>query len=72
MGANMAHNLVKKGHQLAIYDVQSAAAVKFEKLGAKIYPTPAELAKVSDRIITMLPASQHVRSAFTGSDGILR
>lgn len=72
MGSNMCINLIKKGHSLTIYDVQSAAAAKLEKLGVKIATTPAELAAMSDKIITMLPASQHVRSAYTGSDGILK
>ncbi len=72
MGSNMAINLIKKGHSLVVYDVKSASAGKLEKLGAKIANTPAELAASCDKIFTMLPASLHVRSAYTGSDGILQ
>lgn len=72
MGANMATNLVKKGHQVTVYDVQSASADKLEKLGVTVVPTPAELATRCQRIITMLPASAHVRSAFNGADGVLK
>jgi len=72
MGANMAMNLIKKGHPLIIYDIQSAAHGKFEKMGVKIASTPAELAEQTDRIVTMLPASQHVRSVYTSSDGLLK
>jgi len=71
MGSNMAINLVKKGHSLTIYDVQSAAAAKLEKMGVKIATSPAELASNCDCVITMLPASQHVRSVYTSADGIL-
>jgi len=71
MGSNMAHNLLKKGHQLIIYDIQSATTTQFEKLGVKIAPTPADVASQTDTIITMLPASAHVRNAYTGPSGIL-
>jgi len=52
--------------------VPSAACGKLEKLGAKVAQTPAELAEQTDRIITMLPASPHVRSVYTSADGLLK
>lgn len=72
MGSNMAVNLIKKGHPLTIYDVQSAAAAKLEKHGVTIASSPAELASKCNRIVTMLPASQHVKSVYNSpDDGLL-
>lgn len=41
-------------------------------LGAKAAKNPAEVAANTDRIVTMLPASQHVQEVYTGNYGILR
>jgi 3-hydroxyisobutyrate dehydrogenase-like beta-hydroxyacid dehydrogenase len=72
MGGNMAHNLMKKGYSLVVYDIQSASTSPFEKLGAKVASTPAHLASQVDKVVTMLPASAHVVNAYTGPDGILQ
>ncbi len=66
MGQNMAINLIKKGHSLIVYDIQSAATSPFEKLGAKVALTPEDVASQVDRIVTMLPASLHVKNAYRG------
>ena len=39
--------------------------------GASVAPTPADVANQADRIVTMLPNSQHVRTCYTGDNGIL-
>lgn len=54
------------------YDIQSAATSQFEKLGAKVAPTPGDVAAQTDRIVTMLPASAHVKNAYLGANGILQ
>ncbi|ODM92026.1 3-hydroxyisobutyrate dehydrogenase, mitochondrial [Orchesella cincta] len=59
MGTHMARNLMVKGHSLVVYDIQSASTVHLEKLGARVVPTPAEVASEATRIITMLPAGPH-------------
>jgi 3-hydroxyisobutyrate dehydrogenase-like beta-hydroxyacid dehydrogenase len=71
MGNSMAANLMKKGHSLIVYDIQSAATEPFKILGAKVGATPAEVAAQADRIVTMLPASPHVRNVYSGPNGIL-
>jgi len=72
MGTHMARNLIAKGHSLVVYDIQSASTVSLEKVGARVVPTPAEVASQAKRIITMLPAGPHVRTCYAGSDGIIK
>lgn len=67
----MCKNLISKGHSLIVYDIQSASTVPFEKLGARVVSTPAEVAKHAKTVITMLPAGPHVRTCYTNSDGVL-
>ncbi|MCL4116456.1 UNVERIFIED_CONTAM: hypothetical protein GTU68_063699, partial [Idotea baltica] len=58
------------GHSLVVYDVSPEAIETLQDAGAAVAPTPADVAKVSDRIVTMLPNSQHVQSCYTGENGI--
>lgn len=67
----MARNLISKGHALTVYDIQSASTIPFEKLGARVALTPAEVSQNARMVITMLPAGPHVRTCYTGSDGLL-
>ncbi|MDR1740575.1 MAG: 2-hydroxy-3-oxopropionate reductase [Synergistaceae bacterium] len=71
MGKPMAKNLIKAGKQLVVYDVVPAAVEELVKAGAERASSPAEVAKASDTVITMLPNSPHVREVVTGKDGIL-
>ena len=43
---------------------------KLQDSGACVAPTPADVAAESDRIVTMLPNSQHVLNCYTGPNGI--
>ncbi len=73
MGAPMARNLMKAGHELTVFDVSAAALADIKEMGASISTSVAQLAKVADLeiIITMLPAAQQVRSVYLGPEGIL-
>ena len=71
MGAHMARNLIKKGHELIVYDVNTAAVKDLGKLGAKASESPADLASRTQTIITMLPSHPHVNEVFTSKNGIL-
>ncbi|SDS68285.1 3-hydroxyisobutyrate dehydrogenase [Halopseudomonas litoralis] len=72
MGGPMAHNLIKAGHQLTVFDLSQAAAANLVEAGANAASSIAELAKSDiDLIITMLPAAQHVKSVYLGDDGLL-
>lgn len=41
-------------------------------VGATSANSPKEIAEQADVIVTMLPASAHVKEVYTGKDGILR
>ena len=73
MGAPMACNLLKAGHELIVFDLSEAALTHLKQSGAQVATSITEVAQTSnlDAIITMLPASQHVRSVYLGNDGIL-
>lgn len=72
MGGPMALNLVKAGHQLSVFDLVPASVQKLTEAGAQAFASPAEVAAQDiDMLVTMLPASAHVRSVYLGDNGIL-
>lgn len=72
MGGPMALNLVKAGHQLSVFDLVPASVQKLTEAGAQAFASPAEVAAQEiDMLVTMLPASAHVRSVYLGENGIL-
>ncbi|MBU3593398.1 3-hydroxyisobutyrate dehydrogenase [Polynucleobacter sp. 71A-WALBACH] len=73
MGAPMAQNLLKAGHDLTVYDLSETALAQLNGAGAKIAQSAVELSSIPgmEVIITMLPASQHVRSVYLNQGGIL-
>ena len=73
MGGPMARNLIKAGHELTVFDLSKVALDQLRMAGANIAQSPAELASAAnvEMVITMLPASQHVRSVYLGQSGIL-
>lgn len=72
MGGPMASNLLNKGHSIVVYDVNEEAVRKLEDEGASAASSPSEVASKVDRIITMLPNSQHVRSCYMGDKGVFQ
>jgi 3-hydroxyisobutyrate dehydrogenase len=71
MGNPMARNLLKNGHALKVFDVVPDLVKKLTDLGAEAAATPAACAQGVDLVITMLPSSPHVRSVYTGENGVL-
>ncbi|KAG0728445.1 3-hydroxyisobutyrate dehydrogenase, mitochondrial [Chionoecetes opilio] len=72
MGGPMAVNLLNKGHSIVVYDVSSEAVKRLEDEGAVAAASPSEVASKVDRIISMLPNSQHVRSCYGGDKGVFQ
>jgi 3-hydroxyisobutyrate dehydrogenase len=64
MGAPMARNLVKAGHQVAVFDLSPAAIAAVP--GAEAAESGAAAATGADIVFTMLPAGAHVREAWLG------
>ena len=70
MGAPMLGNLVKKGFGVIAYDVVPAALANAEKRGATRAESGADAARRSELVITMLPSSSHVETAYLGKNGV--
>lgn len=70
MGKPMALNIHKKGFPLAVYNRSPKRLADFKKLGISTYSSPAELAKNSDVVITMITAPKDVKEVALGKNGI--
>ena len=72
MGSAMAKHLLAEGFSLAVYDIDraksSSLASNINCLNAE---TPAEVMKLSSRLIIMLPTSDHVDDVLFGDKGIV-
>lgn len=71
MGAPMAHNLIKAGYPLVVYDLSDKAMESLAKAGAEKASSPKELASRSSVVITMLPASPDVEAVVLGPEGVI-
>ncbi|MDO9638319.1 MAG: NAD(P)-binding domain-containing protein [Pseudotabrizicola sp.] len=71
MGRPMASNLIKKGFELIVHDVNAEAVDALVNLGADAGTSVADVAARSDVIITMLPNSAIVAQVISGADGVL-
>jgi 3-hydroxyisobutyrate dehydrogenase len=71
MGAPMAANLVKAGHQVTGFDVVPQAVEALTGKGGRAAASAAEAAAAGDLVITMLPAGAQVRQVYLGAGGVL-
>jgi 3-hydroxyisobutyrate dehydrogenase len=71
MGLPMAINLIKAGHQVEGVDINTAAITKLKEAGGTDGNAPKSAAARCDVVVTMLPAGQHVRDIYLGSNGIV-
>ncbi|MBA1191144.1 3-hydroxyisobutyrate dehydrogenase [Pseudomonas entomophila] len=71
MGAPMARNLLKAGHELALFDLNQQVLGELAELGGQVSASPRAAASDVELVITMLPAAAHVRSVYLGDDGVL-
>lgn len=69
MGTPMAKNLLRAGFGVRGYDLDRARIKSLNDAGGAGCASPAEAAKGASFVLTMLPSSQHVRSALEGKDG---
>lgn len=69
MGRPMALNLIRKGHDVAVYDVVAASRARFEGERCRIAGSPQEAAQRAEVVITMLPSSHEVRDVLFGTSG---
>jgi len=67
MGAGMAANLAKAGHDVLAFDLSPAALDRARGAGCRIAASAAEAVGEAETVITMLPAGAHVRQVWTES-----
>ena len=71
MGKPMAKNLMKKGHALVVHNRSRAPADELAAAGAVAAASPAQVARQSSIVITMLPDTPDVEVVLTGGDGVV-
>ncbi|WP_163574644.1 3-hydroxyisobutyrate dehydrogenase [Halomonas faecis] len=69
MGAPMATNLVKAGHDVHVFDLVEGAVKALEAEGATRGESAQAVARGAEVVISMLPAGAHVRGLYLGRDG---
>jgi 3-hydroxyisobutyrate dehydrogenase len=70
MGGPMAINLAKKGFPLVVFDIIAERMGMMKAAGAETAASCREAAERCPVVITMLPASAHVREAVLGKGGV--
>jgi len=71
MGAPMAANLLKAGHQVTGFDVVAKAANTLAEGGGRGAASAPGAASAGEIVITMLPAGPQVREVYLGPDGVI-
>jgi 3-hydroxyisobutyrate dehydrogenase len=71
MGASMAANLQKAGHQLVVHDIRRAAAERHLAAGATWADSPKALAEQVEIVFTSLPGPPEVEAVALGPNGLI-
>lgn len=71
MGTPMSSNLVRKGFDVTVFDVDRSRMPPLVALGASGAESVAEVAENSDVVITMLPGSPEVVDVVSGPGGVV-
>ena len=73
MGKPMATNLLRKGYSVRVFDlvVKKGDEQYWTGLGGEIGRSSAEVAGLTEIIVTMLPKSENVRVAILGDSGVI-
>jgi 3-hydroxyisobutyrate dehydrogenase len=71
MGYPMAQNLIKGGHAVTGFDIDSAAAERLTAVAGKVASAIDVVCAGAEVVITMLPSGKEVREVYLGSGGVL-
>ncbi|MCB1744115.1 MAG: NAD(P)-dependent oxidoreductase [Gammaproteobacteria bacterium] len=71
MGASIALNAMKGGHELVVNDLGRNAAARHLEAGASWADTPSEVAARSDVVFSSLPGPVEVEAVALGEDGLI-
>jgi len=70
MGLGMAHNLLRAGHSLAVYNRSREKAEAIAGEGARVADSPADACRDAEAVLTMVADDQALEEVVFGSDGI--
>jgi 3-hydroxyisobutyrate dehydrogenase len=71
MGLPMAHNLLKAGHTVRGFDIESASVARFAAVGGEAATSIANACSGAEVVLTMLPAGEQVRASYLGDSGVI-
>lgn len=71
MGSGMIKNLLKAGHEVAVFNRTRERALPLEVLGARLCDTPREAASGAEAVLASLMNDDVSRDAWTGREGVL-
>ncbi len=71
MGNPMAKNILKAGFSLNVYNRTTSKTEELQKLGARIFLSPKEIAQNSDIVISMVTAPEDVKDVMIGKNGVV-
>ena len=70
MGAGMAHNLLRAGNELTVYNRSREKAEVLSKEGARVADSPADACSDADAVFTMLADDPAVEQVVFGEQGV--
>ena len=70
IGYHVAANLLAGGYSVAVNDLDETKAAPLLRSGASWAPTPAEVARASEAVITCVPSVEATTAVVTGKDGL--
>ncbi len=70
MGAGMAHNLLRAGNEVALYNRSREKAEALSKDGARVADSPADACRDAEAVFTMLADDAAVKQVVFGEKGI--
>jgi 2-hydroxy-3-oxopropionate reductase len=71
MGSEMARHLLAAGHTISTYARGERSRAHVSRLGLSLLASPAEVARASEVVFTMVTAGSDVESVALGPDGII-
>lgn len=71
VGAKLVGSLLRNGHDLAVFDLDPAAAAPLLERGAEWGDSPRALAQARELVITCLPSPEASAAVLEDADGVL-
>lgn len=72
MGAPMASNLIRTGHNVSVYNRTKSKTTEFPEMGAKVYETLRQIIENCDIVFACVSDPKAAREIVFGPDGILK